>query len=329
MQRGVARQRVERTDYVQCAAGKVEGCASVKRIIRKLTTKPAWWWERSCKYPIRLRHHLLPPLAARKGAVQFAVLTTPQALNDALWAAWSWYRFLQGHGIELQLAVDGELKEAELRAAQHLFPGISVYNVNPMIARLCEGMPALKALFEHHPLAKQVGLVLELSRRGPVLYSDHDVVAFNPPVELLRYIETNTPCYFLDDANGCQDPSLVEIVNAMDLSLIRRLNAGFMYVPQNALSVDLAEHILARWNPVPYFYYTPQTVMSTLMRSANAQPLPESRYVISNQRQFYWERDVDYTEIAARHFTGTVRHVLYKYGMPLIWQQSRASVGEK
>jgi hypothetical protein len=301
----------------------------VKRIARKLSTKPVWWWERKRQYSIRSRHDLLLPLPVTKGPVQFAVLTTPEALNDALWAAWSWYRFLGPRGFQLQLAVDGELGVAEKGAVLRLFPGISLYNVNSLISRLCEGRPALQVFFKCHPVAKQVGLTFALSRLGPVLYSDHDVVAFNPPVELLACVERNTPCYFLDIADGCHDPSLVEIVNAMDLDYIRRLNAGFLYVPKNALSIDLAERILAQWNPVPHYYYTPQTVMSTLMRSANAQPLPDSRYVISNQRQFYWEEDVDYKVIAARHFTGTVRHVLYKYGMPLLLQQSGADLSEK
>jgi len=295
----------------------------VKRIFRKLTTKPVWRWERRRQYPIRLRHDLLPQVVVGKGPVQFAVLTTPEALNDALWAAWSWYRFLQPHGFELQLAVDGELAQADMCAVRRLFPGIVVYNVNSMIERLCDGRPALKVFFEHHPPGKQVGLTLALSRQGPVLYSDHDVVAFNPPVELLACVERNTPCYFLDDANGCQDPSLVEIVSAMGVDYIRRLNAGFLYIPHNALSIDLAEQILAQWNPVPHYYYTPQTVMSTLMCAANARPLPENRYAISNRRQFYWEEDVDYKAIAARHFTGTVRHVFYKYGMPILLAQSK------
>jgi hypothetical protein len=63
--------------------------------------------------------------------------------------------------------------------------------------------------------------------------------------------------------------------------------------------------------------------MSVLMRQANAQPLADSRYVISNCRQFYWEQDVDYTAIVARHFTGTVRHVMYRYGMPTILRESK------
>lgn len=301
----------------------------MNRIFRKLTTKPVWRWERSRQYRIRSRYDLLPPLPVAKGPVQFVVLTTLEALGDALWSAWSWYRYLHSFGCELQLAVDGDIAEAEQLEVQKLFPGIRIFNVNSVIPELCAGMPGLRTFLDHHPVSKQVGLVLAMSRLGPLVYSDHDVVAFNPPLELLQCIETNTPCYFLDDGNGCQDPSLVDIVTSMGLDYIRRLNAGFIYVPQNALSIDLAEQFLARWNPDPFYYYTPQTVMSTLMRHANAKSLPESRYVISNKRQFYWEQDVDYSTIAARHFTGTVRHVLYKYGMPLILRGSKVSLSEE
>lgn len=301
----------------------------MNRFLSKLTTKPVWWWERTRSYPIRSRYDRLSPLPVKSGGIRFVVLTTPATLSDALWAAWSWYRFLQPLGFELQLAVDGESGEAGLRAARRLFPGVSIYDVNAVCTALCEGLPSLGAFLSYHRLAKQVGLVLALSRQGPVLYSDHDVVAFHPPVELLASIESNTPCYFLDDENGCHDSSFVKAVSAMGLEYIRRLNAGFMYIPQNALSIDLAESILRDWKPFPHFYFTPQTVMSTLMRDANAQPLPESRYVISNRRQFYWEEDVDYKSIVARHFTGTVRHVLYQYGMPILLKQSREHADEK
>jgi len=48
--------------------------------------------------------------------------------------------------------------------------------------------------------------------------------------------------------------------------------------------------------------------------------------VVSNCRQFYWESDCNYTTITARHFTGTVRHVMYARGMPEVLQQSKTFV---
>jgi hypothetical protein len=266
---------------------------------------------------------LLPPLGVVKGRARFVVLTTTSALHDAMWAAWSWYRYLRPRGFELQLAVDGEIPDGEKTAVEKLFPEISIYNVGSVLSKLCEGRPALEALFEHHPYAKQVGLVLALSGQGPVVYSDHDVLAFNPPTELLTCIQKQIPCYFIDEGPGCHDPFLLERLNALGLDHIPRFNAGFLYVPQNALSVDLAEQIMAHWNPVPYQYFTSQTIMSALMRSANAQALPDDRYVISTRRQFYSETDVDYSAIAARHFTGPVRHVMYKFGMTAILRRAQ------
>jgi len=292
-------------------------------MLRKLFTRPIWWWERKRPYPIRSRFHLLPPLGVVKGPARFVVLTTKPALRDAMWTAWSWYGYLRPLGFELQLAVDGEIPAGEATAVQKLFPGISIYNVRSVLAKLCEGRPALAALFENHPYAKQVGLVLAQSGQGSIVYSDHDVLAFNPPTELLTCIRKQVPCYFVDEGPGCHDPSLVERLNAMGLDYIRRLNAGFMYVPQNALSVDLAEQIMAHWNPDPYYYFTSQTILSALMRSANAQALPDNRYVISTRRQFYSETDVDYSAIAARHFTGPVRHVMYRFGMPAILRRAQ------
>lgn len=292
-------------------------------MLRKLLTRPIWWWERKRPYPIRSRFHLLPPLGVVKGRARFVVLTTRPALRDAMWTAWSWYEYLRPLGFELHLAVDGEIPAGEEAAVQKLFPGISIYNVWSVLAKLCERRPAFQALFEHHPYAKQVGLVLALSGQGPVVYSDHDVLAFNPPTELLTCIRKQVPCYFVDEGPGCHDPPLVERLNAMGLDYICRLNAGFLYVPQNALSVDLAEQIVAQWNPVPYQYFTSQTILSALMRSANAKALPEDRYVISTRRQFYSETDADYSAIAARHFTGPVRHVMYKFGMPAILRRAQ------
>jgi len=291
--------------------------------IRKIATKPVWWWERKRSYRIRSQFDRLPPMTVHPAPRRFVVLTTLEAVNDSLWAAWSWYRYLREEGFELHLATDGELPDAIASAAQRLFPGISICNVGIALQLLGGDRPGLAAFFRHHPVAKQVGLVLALSSQGPVLYSDHDVIAFNRPHELLECVKRDIPCYFPDEGRGCHDPALVARLNALGLEYEPVLNAGFLYIPSRALSVDLAERILANWEPLPLSYFSPQTVMSALMRNANARPLPGDRYVISSRRQFYWEKDVDYSAIAARHFTGTVRHVMYRYGLPALLRQSK------
>jgi hypothetical protein len=301
----------------------------VIRILRKLFTKPVWWWERTRSFPIRSRYRQLPPLPVKGGRVRFVVLTAPETLSDALWAAWSWYRYLRHADCKLEIAVDGVVSAAQSAAAAQMFPGLAIYPAESACRYVYEREPELEIFFHGHPTGRKLALILALSDQGPVLYSDHDVLAFNPPHELLACIRRNVACYFPEEADGTRDPSIVERAISLGLDYIPGFNSGFLYIPHGALPMKKAAEILATWRPPSGSWFTEQTVLSVLLRDVNAEALPSSRYVVSICRQFYWERDVDYKTIAARHFTGTVRHVMYRYGMPAILERSRQILTKK
>jgi len=292
-------------------------------IVRKLTTRPVWWWERKRTYGIRSRYDLLPPLPVKDGRVRFAVLTTPETLGDALWSSWSWYRFLRDEDCGLHIAVDGRISEAEVAATRQLFPGVSIDSPRWACRYVCAREPALETFLNNHPLGRKVALILALSDRGPVIYSDYDVIAFSRPHELLASIGRKSPCYFAEEQDGARDLRIVERAKQLGLNYLPNFNSGFLYIPHGALSMELAAQIVAAWRPPGESWYSEQTVLSIMLQALRAERLPSIRYVISICRQFYWEKDVDYTKIAARHFTGPVRHVMYKYGMPIILRQSK------
>jgi hypothetical protein len=292
-------------------------------IFRKLSTKPVWWWERRRSYPIRSCYQQLPPLPVEGGRLRFVVLTTPETLSDALWTAWSWYRYLRHEDCKLEIAVDGVVSAAQYAAAAQLFPGIAIYPAEPACRYVCEREPALEGFIRFYPLGRKLALILALSDQGPVLYSDHDVLAFNPPLELLASIRSNVACYFPEEVDGARDLRIVERVKSLGMDYIPKFNAGFLFIPWGALPMKKAAEILATWHPPESTWYVEQTVLSVMLRYVNAEALPSTRYVVSICRQFYWERDVDYRTIAARHFTGPVRHVMYRYGIPAILEESR------
>jgi len=295
----------------------------VKRILRKLSTKPVWWWERGRSYPIRSRYRQLQPLPVIGGPVRFVVLTAPETLGDALWSAWSWYRYLRHADCGLEIAVDGVVSAEQSAAAAQLFPGIAIYPAESACRYVYDREPALEMFLHGHPTGRKLALILALSDQGPVVYCDHDVLAFNPPHELLASIKRNVACYFPEEEDGTRDPSIVARAKSLGLDYIREFNSGFLYIPRGALPMKRAADILATWRPPGDSWFTEQTVLSVMLRPVNAEALPSSRYVVSVCRQFYWERDVDYKTIAARHFTGPVRHVMYGRGMPWILRQSR------
>jgi hypothetical protein len=311
------------------AAGKEKSPHVWTEMIRKLLTKPIWWWERRRAYSVRSRYHLLPPLSVDKKPARFVVLTTPESLKDAMWTAWSWYRYLQPLGYELQVAVDGQIAELEIATVRQLFPGVVIYEVESSLDFLGDKSPALSTFLKVHPLGKKLGLVLALSAQGALLYADYDVLAFNTPAEILAYAERNIACCMVEDSAGNFDPKIVERCRALGLECIAGFNSGLLYVPKGALSIDLAAELLAGWSPNHPSWFTEQTVLSVLMRSAGAQPLPIRRYVVNTRRQFYWDMDIDYAAVVARHFVTPVRHVMYKTGIPTILRQSRMLVDEK
>ena len=294
----------------------------VDAVLRKLLTKPVWWFERGRKYPVRDQCVKLPPLSVCKASRRFVVLTTPDTLQDALWSAWSWYRYVRDLDFELQLIVDGRLSETRLVMVRRLFPGISVVEAGEIVTPLAKRRPEIGAFVDNHPLGKKLGLILAICARGSVLYSDHDVLAFNPPVEAMKLVGDEAPFYMLEERDGNCDQTIMDRCKYLGAGHIDRFNSGLLYVPEGALSDDLATRLLAAWVPSARSWFTEQTVLSVLMRKANAVPLPQARYVVSTCRQFYWESDVDYSQVAARHFTGPVRHVMYHTGMPVVLQQS-------
>jgi hypothetical protein len=223
----------------------------------------------------------------------------------------------------LELAIDGEVSDIDTASARRIFPGLEIYPVQPYIAQLSESWPVLTPFLHNHPLGRKLGLILARSQQNTILYSDHDVLAFNPPVELIELAGKGTPFYLTEEYEGTSDPSILDRARALCFSSNSRFNSGLLFVPQGALSVDLAAQLLQPWRPPMTTWFTEQTVLNILMRNANAQPLPEKRYVISSRRQFYFQKDVDYSAIVARHFTGTVRHVMYKTGVPLVLEQSK------
>lgn len=294
------------------------------KFFRKLFTKPVWWWERRRSYAIRSQFYKLPPLPIKKSAARLVVLTTPASVNDALWTAWSWHRFLRDQ-FELQLVIDGRLTDGQTQSARKLFPGLRIFEAGTLLADLKNALPLPKSFLNRHPLGKKLGIVLALQQESSLLFSDHDVLAFNAPTELLACVQSNQPGYISEAGAGVFDAEIIQRATALGLDHAHHLNSGLLYVPQNSLSIEIAAKLLADWHPPMRSWFTEQTVLSVLMQQANAVSLPRERYVVSNQRQFYWEADVDYSAITARHFTGPTRHVMYGRGMPIILGQGRGS----
>jgi hypothetical protein len=283
-----------------------------------------WRYERGRSYAVAGQHHLLPAPGAIGSRVALAVLTVPKSFDDALWSLWSWLRVLDGAALPV-IYVDGPVTDAMRAAAAKLFPSVAVTQLSVYLASARFG-PALTRFMAAHPLGKKLAMVLAMSRTGPVLYSDSDVIAFNRPGELLEAIDRGQACYLQEESTGVYDQRVLEAARALGHPAVANLNSGLMHVPQGRFNADLAEAVLARLADAPaaaQSWFSEQTLFAVLMATIPALALPQATYVVSNRRQFVGEADFDYRRIAVRHFTGTVRHVMYLKGLPFLLSRAR------
>jgi len=271
-------------------------------------------------YPIRDAWTRLPPIQAPNGPVPFAVLTTPRNFNDALWTAWSWLRFL-GDTVRLEIYVDGNLDDAMHRSLQELLPGSRLLEAAKIIREEGEFLPHLQSFIHDYILGRKLGLCLILQQRGKFLFCDADVLAFAHPAELFQILTSpETGAYLCEEAGGNFTDGIVKRAAHLGITPRESLNSGTILFPQNSLSPEIANELLRDWQKLPPSWMIEQTVTACLMSAAPLIALPRNRYVLSNARQFYWQQDVDYAKIVARHFTGTTRHVMYGKAMPWILQ---------
>ena len=161
---------------------------------------------------------------------------------------------------------------------------------------------------------------MTLQNDDNVLYIDYDVFAFHSPTEIFDSLRTGslTPLYNRESPSAPPDSEMHKVAQKLNLEVPNGFNSGLLWLPRGCLSITTYCEFIREsdWSATNYF--ADQTMLAALFEESGATALSEERYVTSKARQFYWEQDVDYSFIAARHFVYPVRHLLFKKGIPLL-----------
>ena len=288
-----------------------------------MISKLFWRYERSRSYPALAQHAQVRRSFSNGTQATINVLTVPKCMDDAVWSLWSWMRVLEGK-VTPRLFVDGVVTEEHRGLFENHFPGIHVHELRPWLGQRQDLGPQLRKLITAFPLGGKAALVAALSQDGPSIYSDSDILAFNRPAQLIDGLSSNKPLYMLDRYGSNYGPAVVAAVNEQHLSLPDQVNSGLIVLPKNCLSLAALETFLERftgWEQLGQSWFSEQTLVALMMSVAKGEPLKHDDYVVSLDRQFVFERDVDYRHIAVRHFTGPVRHVMYLKGIPFLIKQ--------
>lgn len=273
--------------------------------------------QRNFPYPIKQKIFDLPPTLTKPSNNHLVILVQHKTFFEGLWTAWNWLYFLK-EDLDLIFVIDGEITENEQRSFDKLFPQAKFSSLESQIDRDLFLNKSLQKFYSHHYFGKVFFLKLSLQKKYNILFSDPDILVFSNPTEIRESLKYNQGIYCTEPGGSAYDPRVLNRAIKLNINTIPNFNSGLLYIPQNYLSIDLFYELMKGWTTDKDHHFTEQTLLGVMMSASDAKALPMHEYVVNSQGMWFWQRDIDYTQVKVRHFVGNVRHLMYLYGYPTI-----------
>ncbi len=187
-----------------------------------------------------------PMVCDMEGRFEIHTLACEQDLLIALWSLKTFYHFCE---IRPRLVIydDGSLSKAAISIFSEHFLNCQIIRRNRFHQDMEDFLKAHRMSLEY---SKIESFYCALKLFGPmyytksecVLYLDSDVLFFQKPSEMLKFIENGTPFYMSDYQDAYSHP--VEFLNnLLKIDLEHKINAGLFHVAKRefADNMDLVE----------------------------------------------------------------------------------------
>lgn len=280
--------------------------------------------QRNLPRPARRDILRFTPVTGATTGPRLAVLCEPRTRWDALWAMWSFLRFL-GPQVRPALFVDGPLDLAWEKQASRLFPDVQIHSVPMWLSTRDNPLNRFPAFAAHYPFARKLALLLCLQQEGDVVYADADVLCFADPVAVHEALEQRAFRYLADLQSSAVDPAIARRAAKLGWQDDPHFNSGLLTLPRDSCDESIYRPLLAGWCEAEANRFTEQTVLSVIGCRHGAKSFSPAEYVVSSHGMFFWHRDISYDGVIARHFVGTVRHLMYATGYRLLRHQAETT----
>lgn len=214
---------------------------------------------------------------------------------------------------ELAVVSDGTLERADVEAFLPWWPGsLTAYDWRELLPNRPEGPDELLARFAgREVMGRKLSAIVALARRGPVLYSDTDVLWFRYPrwLEPLLESEDRPTLVVSRDTVRSYDDRLVPD-RLPRLAEPPYLCAGLLFARGDVLRDSELEPILA-FAAEGGVARTEQTLIAAAARRLGRESLPEDEVTAQIHDRFSLRPTFRHRPWAARHYVITVRHLFW------------------
>lgn len=290
-------------------------------LLRELRPGRLYW-----RYKQRFGHGLLA--AYYRDVVRWRILSTPPTTDtvdsrcevhavtsksdwiNLVWTLKSFYRF-SDRRYSLCIHDDGTLSAKELQHLREHFPAARIIErsaADRVLAPLLADFPRSQALRASNPLSLKVFDTTAYLQSERMLLIDCDLLFFAAPTELLRRIdneEYKLNCFNRDWGSGFS-VTVETIEKHIGIRTVDRISTGLGLVHRSALDLAEFEKYLGIPGILSHPWRIEQTSLAIAFSRFGYEHLPEEYDVTLGP---------DDPQLAVRHYTGPIRHLMYSGGM--------------
>lgn len=251
-----------------------------------------------------------PVIDTTDKSCEIHVLTSELDWLNLVWMLKSFYRF-SSCSYSLAIHDDGTLLTTTKEQLRQHFPNARIIERNiadKVINEQLSRLPLSMAFREKNPLALKVYDFAFFLDSPRMLLLDSDILFFANPTELIRRIEDLS--YRLSTLNKDWQVAYTvrppEIQRYVDFPIVDQINSGLGLLHKDTVRFEAIEQYLRIPGVIGHHHQIEQTLIALACSEHGFEFLPNEYDVRVNDGN---------PDFPCRHYTGPIRHLMYKYGM--------------
>lgn len=253
----------------------------------------------------------------RKADYELVSMSSNRDYGDQVLSILSFLRYM-GTPISWTIYSDGTHTDQQIKDLQEIFPFVRIDSIDfsnreEVLSRTKESCkPYFEELLhyaQYSAIGKKTFYYLNHVVENPTLFLDSDIVFYLLSSDAFERISHEKPnsWYLAEYQWGCLDSTYIKNHPRQ----VYQVNAGLFLLHKDLENIHLGLDYLRSLN-FEYEYFTEQTILHIIFKNNNFQILDPRIFILTNADQFDFSLFQDRNSMAARHYTGTVRHKMWQ-----------------
>jgi hypothetical protein len=287
---------------------------------------------RNIYYPISRKVYTLPATLESSDGMPLVIICQTKEFKNALWSAYSWL-VNYPKKLKVKLFIDGPISMSMQNVFRSLFPVGEILSASEATSFFISSLDeshGFRRFVKKQRFSRKLSICISESSRGDILYSDSDVLCFQPGEEISDWLSSarRPTRHLVDPVWPSQDEWLNERMCQIGIQARKGLNSGMLMLKQGFIGADEFFALFETWSERHLTWHTDQTFFSNILLHQGSVPLDENKYINEAPEFFITNPWIPITNrVNMRHYVSSIRHLFYLQGLAKLLDMQRCGGG--